>query len=188
MGILIALFVLMFLILLLSMPLIIEARGRIGVRGAVAHVRIYLLGLIPVLLRFRLYLFENPYFTMVFGKNRIFLLKRQGKAGKPRISGVKLLRLDTRTTVGIGGDPAAAVLAAGTAAVLFSMLTTRIAEGGSAQAGLCETPMFRIAAKAQAIVFLVPFAIGVVLGRIARRKAANNIGKSNEKRTTYASC
>ena len=188
MWILIVLFVLLFLLLLVSMPLIVEGRGRVSVRGAVVHARIFVLGLIPVPLRLRLYLLQSPYFTLQIGKKQIPLLKKQPKRKKTRIDGVRLLRLDSRTTVGIDGEPAAAVLLAGTVAVLISMLTTRVAERGSARAALCETPMVRTSVSAKAIVQPLPLALAIARGRIARRKAVNNTRKTKEKRTTYASC
>lgn len=188
MWILIVLFVLLFLLLLCSMPLIVEGRGRIGARGAVFHARIYVLGLIPVPLRLRLYLLCDPYFTLVIGKKRIGLFRKRNRRKRTRIAGVRLLRLDTQTTVCVDGEPAAAVLLAGTVAVLLSMLTTRVAEGGSAKAALCETPMVRISLSAQAIVQPLPLVRGIARGRIAQRKTAKNTRKSNEKRTTYASC
>lgn len=187
MWILIVLFALLFLLLLLSMPLIVEGRGRVGARGAVVHARVYLFGLIPIPLRLRLYLFCDPYFTLMIGKKRIGLFEKR-KRRRPRIAGVRLLRLDTRTAVGVDGEPAAAVLLAGTVAVLLSMLTTRVAEGGSARAALCETPMIRISLSAQAIVQPVPLALAIVRGRIAQQKTAKNTRKTNEKRTMYASC
>lgn len=187
MWILIVLFVFLFLLLFLSMPLIVEGRGRIGARGAVVHAKIYVLGLIPIPLRLRLYLLCDPYFTLMIGKKRIGLFEKR-KHRRTRIAGVRLLRLDSRTTVGVDGEPAAAVLLAGTVAVLLSMLTTRVAEGGSAQAALCETPMVRISLSAQAIVQPLPLALGIVRGRIVQHKTAKNTRKTNEKRTTYASC
>jgi len=187
MWILIVLFVFLFLLLLLSMPLIAEARGRVGVRGAVVHAKIFVLGLIPVPLRLRLYLLCDPYFTLEIGKKRIGLFEPR-KRRRIQIAGVRLLRLDTKTTVGVDGEPAAAVLLGGTIAVLLSMLTTRVAEGGSAKAALCAAPTVRISLSAQAIVQPVPLACGIVRGRIAQRKSAKNTRKSNEKRTTYASC
>ena len=188
MGILIVLFILLFLLLLLSMPLIVEARTRVCVRGAVGHARVYLLGLIPVPVRLRLNLLQTPYFTLQVGKKQIRLFKKRKKRGRIRLAGVRLLRLDTRTAVGVEGEPAVSVLLAGTAAVLLSMLTTRIAESGSATAALCERSLFRIALELKAIVHPVLLAAGIVHGRIKRRKAANTIRKTNEKRTEYASC
>ena len=187
MWILIVLFVFLFLLLLLSMPLIVEGRARVGARGAVVHAKIFLFGLIPIPLRLRLYLLSEPYFTLEIGKQRIALFHKRTRR-KTRIAGVRLLRLDTKTTVGVDGEPAAAVLFAGTVAVLLSMLTTRVAESGPARAALCETPMVRISASAQAIVQPVPLALGIVRGRIAQRKTVKNTRKTNEKRTTYASC
>ncbi|MBQ1631202.1 MAG: hypothetical protein II049_00105 [Clostridia bacterium] len=190
MWILIVLFILLFLLLLLSMPLIVEAQGRFSVRGAVVHARLYLLGLIPIPLRLRVYLLASPRFTLIFGKRRVFLLKkRKKKEGKRRIRGIRLLRLDTKTTVGIEDEPAVSVQLAGTIAVLLSMLTTRIAESGSAKARLSENTLLRVTARAQVIVYLLPLMLGIVLMRcITQRKAANNTGKTNEKRKTYASC
>lgn len=188
MWILIVLFVLLFLLLLLSMPLIVEARGRAGVRGAVVLAKIYVFGLIPISLRLRLYLMEKPYFTLKIGKGRVHLLQKRKKRTMTGMTGIRLLRLDTRTTVGIEGEPAVSVQLAGTAAVLLSMLTTRVAESGSATAGLSETTMLRISARVRAIVDPVRLISGMARGRIARRKATNNTRKSNEKRKSYASC
>ena len=189
MGILIALFVLLFLLLLVSMPLIVEARMRLGVRGAVVHGKVYILGLVPIPVRLRMHLMQTPYFTLIIGKKQIPLLQKRPKPERPRLSGVRILRLDTRTAVGIEDEPADAVLIAGSIAVLLSMLTTRVANGGSASAALCSSPLFRITAYAQAILFPPKLFYGAVLApRIARRKAANNIRKTNEKRRTYASC
>ena len=80
------------------------------------------------------------------------------------------------------------MLISGAAAVLLSMLTTRVAESGSARARLSQQPMVRVAAKTRILVQPVPLLFGIVRGRIEQRKAANNTRKSNEKRTTYASC
>lgn len=189
MGFLIALFILLLLVLLLSLPLSVEARARIGIRGAIVHAKVYLLGRIQIPLRARLYLLESPYFTLQFGKKRVFLLQKRQKRGASLPDGVRLLRLDARTTVGIEGEPAAAVMTAGAVSVLLSMLIPRIAEGGSVRAGLCKTAMVRLTLRACAVVYPPALLAGIVRDRcIARRKAANTIGKSNEKRTNHASC
>ncbi len=189
MWILIILFVLLFLLLLLSMPLIVEARARLSVRGAVVHAKIYVLGLIPIPLKLRVYLLQEPYFSLKIGQKTVPLLQKRTRSIKPALSGVRLSRLDTRTAVGIEDEPADAVLIAGSIAVLLSMLTARVADGGSAGAALCRYPLFRITASAQVIVLPPKLFYGVVLAsRIARRKAANNTRKTNEKRKTYASC
>lgn len=189
MWILIVLFVLLFLLLLLSLPLIVEARGRTGLRGAAIRARIFLFGLIPIPLKLRLHLLEPPYFTLQFGKKRVFLLKKKRTRTRIPPAGVRILRLDAKTTVGIEGAPAAAVTAAGTVSVLLAMLIPRIAEGGSVHAAMCASPMLRITLRADAIVFPAELVSGILRDRrIARRKAANNSRKSNEKRTNYASC
>ena len=79
MGILIALFVLLFLLLLVSMPLIVEARMRLGVRGAVVHGKVYILGLVPIPVRLRMHLMQTPYFTLIIGKKQIPLLQKRPK-------------------------------------------------------------------------------------------------------------
>lgn len=190
MWILVVLFILLFLLLLLSMPLIVDARARLGLRGAAVRARVYLLGLIPIPLKLRLHLFSRPYFTLQFGKKRVFLLKRHAQKRRRRpIRGVHVLRLDTKTAVGIAGEPDKAVLSAGTLAVLLSMLTTRVAETGSARAAIAESPMLRLSLRARAIVFPPKLLSGfLVPKRIARRGSANNTRKSNEKRTNDASC
>jgi hypothetical protein len=190
MGFLIAAFIVLFLILLLSMPLIVDARMRIGLRGAIIHARIYVFGLIPISVKLRLHLFSKPYFTLRFGKKRVFLLKKKKQTRKRRpVRGVRLLRLDTRTTVGIADEPDKAVLSAGSAAVLLSMLTTRVAESGSARAAIGEPSMLRLSARARAIVYPLKLLGGLLAPMcIARRGSANNSRKSNEKRTEHASC
>ena len=188
MWILIVLFVLLFLLLLLSMPLIVEARARLSLRGAVVRGRVWLLGLVPIPVRLRINLLQTPYFSLIIGKKRIGLLQKREKTGKRRLRGIRVLRIETRTTVGIEGEPAQAVLIAGAVAVLLSMLISRLAESGSARAALSQSPMFRISLGTQAIVEPAPLLFGIARRRITRRKAANNTGKIHEKRTTYASC
>lgn len=188
MWILIVLFVLLFLLLLLSMPLIVEARARVGLRGAIVRARIYLLGLIPIPVRLRVYLFEFPYFTVQIGKKRRFLLQNKRRRGMLIPEDVRILRLSAKTTVGIEDEPAAAVLAGGTISVLLAMLITRAAESGSVRTALCERSMLRFTLEAKTIVFLTKFICRILRDRcIGRLKPANNNGKTNEKRIKYAS-
>ena len=187
MSVLIVLFVLLFLLLLFSMPLLVEARARAGVRGVAVRARVYVLGLIPIPIRLRIRLFSEPYFTLEIGRRRVPLRGKRAGGGLPE--GVRILRLETRTTVGITGEPAVAVRIAGTVAVLFGMLTTRLSQSGAAKAALSQEGMLRLSARANAIVFPPQLLSGIVKRRrIAKRKAANNSRKTNEKRTEYASC
>lgn len=188
MGILIVLFVALFLVLLLSAPLIAEARASVSLRGAIIFGRIFLFGLIPIPIRLRIHLFSAPYFTFEIGKKQISLLKKQKDRRKKRLQGIRVLQLDTKTTVGIENEPARSVMIAGTIAVVLSMLISRIAENGSARAALSKSTMFRIAVWGRGIVQPVPLLAGILRERISKRKAANNTCKINEKRTTYASC
>ena len=187
---LVLLFLLLFLLLLLSMPLIVEARARIGVRGAAVRVKVYVLGMIPIPLKLAIHLLSKPYFTLEIGKKRVPLLKRKRSGGEIGIlKGVRLLRVDSKTTVGITDDPARAVLLSGTGAVLLSMLTTRFAESGSAEARLSREPMMRWTFAIRTLVSPPDALVGFWRARrIARRKAANNSPKSNEKRVNHASC
>ena len=189
MWILIVLFVLLFLVLLLSMPLIVETTARAGLRGAVIRAKVYVLGLIPIPLKLRVFLFQTPYFTLEFGKKRVFLLRKRRKPKRLLPEGVRIVRLFIKTTVGIRGEPAAAVTAAGSISVLLAMLIPRIAESGSVRAALCGSPMLRMTLDGRAIVFPAALLRGVLRDRrIAKRKAADNSGKTNEKRKNYASC
>ncbi len=185
---LILLFVLLLLLLILSMPIVVEAQLRIGVRGAVLRSRAWLLGLIPIPIRLRVHLLSEPYFTLVFGKKRVSLLQKNRNTGLGGIlEGVRVLRLDTKTTVGIAGEPAQSVAVAGTIAVLLSMLIPCVAESGSAQAALSGSSMLRILVKTSALLFPLKTLFGFRRAkRIAKRKAANNIPESKEKRTIYA--
>ncbi len=187
MWILIVLFVLLFLLLLVSMPLIVEAKARVGFRGAIVRAKVYLLGLIPIPLKLRISFFSPPYFTLRFGKKRVFPLQKK-RRGKLLPEGVRILRLFAGTTVGIEGEPAAAVLAGGTISVLLSMLIPRAAESGSVRAALCNRSMLRFTLNVRAIVHPVPLLVGILRDRrIARAKAANNSGNNHEKRINYAS-
>lgn len=190
MGFLIAAFIVLFLLLLLSVPLIVDVRARAGLRGAILHARVIWLGLIPIPVKLRLHLFSKPYFTLRFGKIRVSLLKQNKRKRRRRpLRGVRLLRLDTRTTVGIADEPDKAVLSAGTVAVLLSMLTTRVAESGSARAAIGDSTMLRLTLRARAIVFPAKLLSGILAPkRIARSRSANNTRKSKEKRTDDASC
>ena len=188
MWILIVLFVLLLLLLLASGPIVVEARARASVRGAVVHVRAYVFGLIPIPFRLRVHLFSEPYFCLCIGKKQIPLFRKRKRKSGGGVRGVRLLRLDSRTTVGIAEEPAEAVRIAGSAAVLLGMLTTRLAENGSSRAGLSKTSMLRISIRAQALVFPLELFLGILKQRISRRKPVKNSVKSNEKRTEYASC
>ena len=188
MGILIALFILLFLLLLLSMPILVRVRARLGVRGAVVHARLYLLGLIPVPIRLRVYLLQKPYFTLCIGKKRIRLGSRSGGAGGAH-KGVRAERLCVSVTVGVRDDPAGATVLAGTLGVLFSMLVPAIAGSVTVAVHPIRRPMLRLSLDA----FLIaqpPVMIAGVLHkkRIARAKDANNRRIPKEKRTEYASC
>ena len=189
MALLIVVFLLLFLLLLLSMPLIVEARVRLGVRGAAVRAKVYVLGLFPIPLRLSVRLFSKPYFTLRIGKKTVPLIKRRRSGGEiGLLKGVRLLRLDSKTTVGIRDDPARAVLLAGTGAVLLSMLTARFAESGSANAGLSGESTLRWTVSIRAMAVLPEALFGLWRARrIAKRNAANNSRKSNEKRATYAS-
>ena len=185
---LIVLSVLLLLLLLASLPLTVEARARIGLRGAIVRAKIRFLGWIPIPLRLRLNLFAPPYFSIRFGRKRIFLLRKKKKRGKLPKDGVRILRLDAKTTVGIEGEPAAAVLAAGAISVLLSTLIPTVAEDGAVRAGLSGSPMLRMSLRARAAIRPPELLFGILRDRrIARRKAANTIGKSSEKRTNDAS-
>lgn len=190
MMVLIVLFVLLFLVLLLSTPLILEARARLGLRGAAIRAKLWLFGLIPVPLKLSVSLFSEPYFTLQFGRKRIPLLRRRrtgGEAGLLR--GVTLVRAETVTTVGVAGDPADSVLLSGAIAVLLSMLTAYFAQSGTAKARYAHTSMLRIRLDVHARLVPLEMLIGLWKARrIAQAKAANNSPEINEKRNEYASC
>ncbi len=189
MWILIALFILLFLVLLLSMPLLVEARLRFGLRGAVLHATVYVLGLIPVPVRLRIRLFSKPAFTVQIGRKRasLFMKKRSGAEGIAE--GIDLRRLHIAVTVGVADAPAEATVLAGTLGVLFTMLVPMLAQTGGVRVGTAKTPLLRLTVEGFAIVQPVKAISGYLRRRrIARAKAANNIGKTKEKRTEYASC
>ena len=123
-----------------------------------------------------------------FSKKKIPLLTQKQTGGELGIlKGVRLLWVDTVTTVGITDDPARAVICAGSIAAALSMLTARYAESGAAKARPSHQSMLRIAVGVEAMLFPLEMLIGFVRARrIARRKAANNIRKQ-EKRNSYAS-
>lgn len=188
MVLLIIVFILLFLLLLLSMPLILNVRMRVGLRGAVVRARLYVFGLVPIPVRLSVHLFSEPYFTLLLGKIAIPLIKQKRIGGEVGIlKGVRLLWLETVTTVGIADDPAYAVITAGSIATLLSMLTARYAESGAARARPASKSMIRISANASALLFPAEMIAGFLYERrIYRRKAANNTRKQ-EKRNQYAS-
>ena len=190
MGFLIAAFLLLFLLLLVSMPLILEARVRVGLRGASLRAKLYLFGLIPIPVRLTLHLFSDPYFTLRIGSKTVPLFGRRRSGGEiGLLKGVRLLRLETAATVGIEGDPARSVIAAGSVAAALSLLTARFAESGTAKARFARSPMLRIAIRANALLFPLEMLCGFLTERrIARAKAANNRRNLKEKRNGYASC
>ena len=189
MGFLIAAFVLLFLLLLLSVPLILEMRVRIGLRGACARAKLFVFGLIPIPLTLSVRLLSEPYFTLQIGRKPIPLFGKKPSGGEiGLLKGVRLLSLHTVVTVGIEDDPAYAVLAAGSIAVLLSMLTARYAETGSANARLSQKSMIRLSVAITALLFPAEMIAGFLRARrIAKKKSANNNGKTSEKRKNYAS-
>ncbi len=184
MWILIVAFVLLFLILLLSMPLIVEARVRIGLRGAIVRGKLYLLGLIPIPVRLTVRLFSEPCFTLQIGKKRISLLSRPQSGTRGITDGVRLLHLYTVVTAGVEGDPAVSTVLSGLFGVLLSMLIPLLAEMGGVRVRPAKQSMVRLSFSLGALVQPVDALIGFWRERrIARAKAANNSRKPKEKRT-----
>ena len=186
---LVALFILLFLILLLSMPLIVEARARIGLRGAVVHLRVYVLGLIPIPLRLRINLFCAPYFTLRFGSKTRSLLRQRQNGVEGIRKGVRVERLDVSVTLGIRDDPARSIWYAGVCGVACSTLVPRVSKRGSVQVHAAKTSVLRLSLKGAAVLLPLDALRGILHARrIARAKDANNSVKPKEKRTEYASC
>lgn len=175
MWMLIVAFVLLFLLLLLSMPLLVEARVRIGLRGAVVRGRVYVLGLIPIPLRLSLRLFSEPYFTLQIGKRTASLLK-PAKPGTSGVrNGIRISRLYTVITIGIEDDPARSTVLSGLVGVVFSMLIPIFAEMGGVRVRPAKRSMVRLSFRIGAIVMPLDAAIGFWRERrIAQAKAANN--------------
>ena len=188
MTVLIVLVVLLFFILLLSMPLLVEARVRMGLRGAVLRARVYVLGLIPIPLKLRVHFFSEPFFTLCFGKKRVSLLKpaKTGTAGIRK--GVRVQDLRVSVTLGVKDDPARSTVLSGTLGVLFSMLIPLLSRDGDVRVRASKHSMIRLSASAFAVVLPVDALFGFWHARrIARTKEANNMRKSQEKRNEYAS-
>ena len=163
MGFLIVVFVFLFMLLLLNTPLILDARIRLGLRGAPVRASLYVFGLIPIPIRFTVRLFSEPYFTLQIGKKEIPLLTKKRKGGEiGLLQGVRLLWLETVTTVGITDDPARAVICAGSIATALSMLTSRYAESGAAKARPSDRSMIRIAIRVEALLFPLEMLTGFV--------------------------
>ena len=189
MRILIVLFFLLLFVLLLSMPLIVEARARIGLRGAVVHARIYLFGLIPIPVRLRIRLFSEPFFTVGIGKKDVSLLRRPKPGTKGIRKGITLHELRVAVTVGLKDDPARSTVYAGTLGVLFSMLIPCISENGGVRVFAAKHSTIRLSAKVRALLQPPAMVFGFLRARrIARAKAADNSRKPTEKRNKYASC
>lgn len=186
---LVALFILLFLILLLSMPLIVEARARIGLRGAVVHARVYVMGLVPVPLRFRINLLCAPYFTLRFGKKRASLLRRKPNGAEGITEGLRIRNLRVSVTLGVRDDPARSIWCAGVCGVLLSMLIPRVSETGTVRVRAAKDAVLRFSVQGSAVLLPFDALRGIWRARrIARAKAADNSVKPKEKRTDYASC
>lgn len=189
MWVLIVLFILLFFVLLLSMPLIVEARARIGLRGAVVHARVYVLGLVPIPLRLRIRLFSEPVFTLRIGKKRVSLLNRKPNGAQGIRAGVRVQNLRVSVTLGIRDDPARSICCAGACGVLFSMLIPRVSETGTVRVHPAKMSVLRLSAQGSAVLLPPEAFLGFLRARrIARAKAADNSRKTQEKRTEYASC
>lgn len=189
MWVLIVLFILLFLVLLLSMPLIVEARARIGLRGAVVHARVYVLGLVPIPLRLRIRLFSEPVFTLCLGKKRASLLNRRPNGAEGILQGVAVGRLCVSITLGIRDDPARSTVYAGALGVLLSMLVPVVARTGGVRVCAAKDSLLRFSVSASAVLLPFDALRGIRHARrIARAKAADNSVKPKEKRTEYASC
>ena len=185
----IVLFVVLFLILLASMPLIIEARMRIGLRGAVLHAKVYVLGLIPIPVRLRIRLFSAPYFTFCFGRKRTSLFKRPHNGAEGILDGVCVMHLRVAVTLGIRDDPARATWYAGICGVALSMLILRVSETGSVKVSSAKEPVLRLSGTCSGLLQPIDALRGFLRSRrIARANAANNSRKPEEKRNRYASC
>ena len=190
MAVLTVLFVLLLILMLLAGPFILEARVRLSLRGAVVRAKLFVFGLIPIPVKLTVRLFSEPYFSLCIGSRTIPLLKRKRIGGEiGLLKGVRLIRLDSTVTAGIEDDPARAVLASGSLAVLLNLLTARIAESGRADARLSSRSAIRLSFRLCALLYPPEMLCGFVRARrIARRKAANNSRKTSEKRRNHASC
>lgn len=184
MWILIVAFCLLFLILLLSMPLIVEARVRVGLRAACVRAKVYLFGLIPIPIRLAVRLFSEPYFTLQIGKKRVSLLNKPQKGTRGILDGVHILRFYTVVTAGIADDPASSTVISGSIGVALSMLIPLFAALGGVRVRPAKTSMVRLSFRVGALVQPVEALAGFWRERrIARAKAGNNSRKLREKRT-----
>ncbi len=107
----------LFIILLLLLPIRVEARGILSLRTSRLWIQTRLFGLIPIKLKFRLNLFEHPYFTLQ-------QLKRNGRVkdipllggGGSRVDIKKILQSShfrVKFIVGIKDDAALTVFCIG---------------------------------------------------------------------------
>ncbi|MCL2696026.1 MAG: hypothetical protein FWE69_06850 [Clostridiales bacterium] len=116
---LITLWILLFLLLLASLPIRVRIWTELSFRGGRIHAQIRLFGFLKIPLTFTLHLFSDPHFTL-FWRGRTFpLLCAKPKTKKPSIvPDITIDQLHLTYILGIADDAATTVWALGSLQVL----------------------------------------------------------------------
>lgn len=121
MVILIVVFVLLFGLLLLAMPVVVTAKVRVSPIGAVVRGSATLFGVLSIPVKARIHLFHPPFFTLyVFGKS----IPLAADNDTLRIDNRSVIaeRIDLGVTLGVAQDGARTVQLLGTLKVLASLM------------------------------------------------------------------
>lgn len=153
MIVLYVLFGLLFLLLLLSVPIVVTATARVSPKGAVIFVRFHLFGAIPVPFRVRVHLFSEPYLSVRILR-RTYPLLSASPMPAPDPRAWRLERVDLGVTLGIEGDNARTVETLGLLCGVFSMLLPRLCRKGRVlPRPAFGSAVFRLTAEVVGLIF-----------------------------------
>lgn len=186
MVVLIILFALIFLLLVLSMPVIVTAYGRFSVRGGVVRIRLLLFGVLPIPLKLRVRLLSPPYLTFRFWKKEHPLLSNRPIAPiDTRV--MRLERFDVGVTLGISEDPANTVRSLGLLHGVLSLLLPYAAPRVRVESHPSFTDdVFRVTVHMIGLVYPLFLLLGQT--RITERERADTVPKFHEKRYSHVPC
>ncbi len=186
MVVLIVLFVLLFLVLLLAMPVIASIYARFSPKGGIVFATLYLFGVIPIPLRLRIRLLSAPYLSLQFGKHNFPLLSHKKRTPiDPRI--LRMERIDLGITVGIENDGARTVQALGTLQILSTMLLPLY----FAKTNVTVHPSYthgvlRLNVRVIGLIYPLFFLRSLCISK--RNKAKDTNESISEKRYSHVSC
>ncbi|MBR3271878.1 MAG: hypothetical protein IKI59_08125 [Clostridia bacterium] len=175
MIVLYALFALLLLVLLLSVPVVVTATARLSPKGGVVFVRFHLFGAIPVPFRLRLHLLSEPYLSIrVLGRTYPLLSPNPPPAPNPRAWQIE--RIDLKVTLGIEGDNARTVETLGLLCGVFSMLLPRVCRRGRVTPRPAfDCAVFRLSAELVGLLYPIFFLLPHRKARAAHGKVPRSM-------------